>query len=216
MSATPVGGRDAGARAASSPGDAAPGPGESVRERKKRETRQAIHRAVTALAAERDLVDVTVDEICRAAGVSSRTFFNYYPSKAAAVLGSPAATLEEVLAARPALDPRLPLVERAVVLVAAVVEAGAPPERLRELVRREPELVQGALAWAADLRRTLTEHLAPGEPSGRARLAVALVVAALVEHVRAERDPAEPLEDGLRNAVRTLGALAAELGVAGD
>lgn len=64
--------------------DARPG---GLREQKKQATRRAIHHAALGLAAERGIDGVTVGEICAAAEISQRTFFNYYPSKAAAVLG---------------------------------------------------------------------------------------------------------------------------------
>ena len=60
-----------------------------LRERKRRATHRAIQLAVLDLVAERGLDRVTVDEISRVADVSPRTFFNYFGSKEAAVLGDP-------------------------------------------------------------------------------------------------------------------------------
>lgn len=51
---------------------------------RRRGLRQAISGAAVELVLERGLDAVTVDEIARAANVSRRTFFNYFPSKAAA------------------------------------------------------------------------------------------------------------------------------------
>ena len=60
---------------------------DGLRERKKQQTRVALHEAAYRLVQEQGLEGTTIDQICLEADVSSRTFFNYYPSKAAAALG---------------------------------------------------------------------------------------------------------------------------------
>ncbi|GHI08152.1 TetR family transcriptional regulator [Streptomyces cellostaticus] len=57
------------------------GPEPSLRERKKRETRQRISNIATLLFAERGFDAVTVAEVARVAGVSAMTVFNYFPRK---------------------------------------------------------------------------------------------------------------------------------------
>jgi AcrR family transcriptional regulator len=57
-----------------------------LRERKKLETRQALAEAAIRLAIEQGFENVTVEAIAVRAGVSARTFFNYFPSKEDAVL----------------------------------------------------------------------------------------------------------------------------------
>lgn len=62
-------------------------PGSSVANRaraRRTELRESITGAALDLVTSRGLDDVTVDEIARTANVSRRTFFNYFPSKAAA------------------------------------------------------------------------------------------------------------------------------------
>lgn len=58
-----------------------------LRERKKRARREALIEAAHALVGAHGLEAVTVESICARAGVSTRTFFNYFASKDDAVLG---------------------------------------------------------------------------------------------------------------------------------
>jgi AcrR family transcriptional regulator len=57
-----------------------------LRERKKAETRQAVHEATLRLAVEHGLDNVTVEAIADAANISRRTFSNYFDSKEEALL----------------------------------------------------------------------------------------------------------------------------------
>ena len=59
----------------------------SLREQKRLETRLRIEDAATLLVDEHGFAAVTVEEICEKAGISRRTFFNYFDSKDSAVLG---------------------------------------------------------------------------------------------------------------------------------
>ncbi|WP_410602480.1 TetR/AcrR family transcriptional regulator [Amycolatopsis sp. lyj-90] len=63
-----------------------PEPVKGLRERKRLETHRALATTAVRLVAERGLDQVTVEDISAAAGVSSRTFFNYFASKEDAVV----------------------------------------------------------------------------------------------------------------------------------
>lgn len=67
-----------------------------LRERKKRATRIAMHRAALELVAADGLSAVTAERIAQRAGVSTRTFFNHWATKEAAILGIHAEERETV------------------------------------------------------------------------------------------------------------------------
>lgn len=58
-----------------------------ARERKRRETRRRIMDEAVALVERKGFDNVTVEDICEAADISRRTFFNYMETKDEAVLG---------------------------------------------------------------------------------------------------------------------------------
>ena len=101
-----------------------------LRERKKQATRLALHEAALRLVAERGLEHVSVDDVADRAGVSPRTFFNYFPTKDDAVVGLDprlAGELAEAVRARPASEPPVAAVRAAML------------DQAREMAR-EPQL----------------------------------------------------------------------------
>ena len=98
----------------------AAGPG--LRERKKQQTREALSWAALRLAVERGLGNVLVEDIAAEAGVSPRTYNNYFSSKAEAITWrhlDRARRIADLLRARP---PGEPLWES--ITCAAVAQAG--------------------------------------------------------------------------------------------
>ena len=83
---------------------------QSLRERRREQTWAAIHEAALKRVREHGMRGTTVEEIAQEAGVSPRTFFNYFPSKEDAVLGlrEPVVS-EEILETDK--DPRAPYQE---------------------------------------------------------------------------------------------------------
>lgn len=61
-------------------------PSESLRERKKRQTRQLLADTATQMFLARGFDGVRVSEIAEACGVSEKTVFNYFPTKEALVM----------------------------------------------------------------------------------------------------------------------------------
>ncbi|WP_285598823.1 TetR family transcriptional regulator [Kineosporia sp. NBRC 101731] len=79
-----------------------------LRSRRRKATARDIHLATLRLAVEHGFDHVTVDMISAAAGVSRRTFFNYFPTKEAAVIAGPRTVPDDALAqflASPQKDP---------------------------------------------------------------------------------------------------------------
>lgn len=70
----------------------------SLRERRRQETARDIQRATLELAIAQCLEKTTAEAIAERAGVSARTFFNYYPNKEAAAIGTPPGFHPEAMA----------------------------------------------------------------------------------------------------------------------
>src|ERR1700752_5103986 len=60
-----------------------------LRERRRRQTSADIRDAAVRLSLERGFDKVTIEEICVEAGISTRTFFNYFPNKESAIAYGP-------------------------------------------------------------------------------------------------------------------------------
>ncbi len=157
--------------------------GGGLREQKKARARLAMHRAAVELAAERGTANVTAEEIAQRAGVSERTFFNYWPTKEAAVLGLNPGRREQVLSTlreRPAEEPITHALRAA--MRAWLAGAISDPE-LRDLkqtvIERDPRLhhvSSGILAsLQAELVEATAERLSPDDPGAQIDRALLVV-----------------------------------------
>jgi AcrR family transcriptional regulator len=139
-------------------------PETSLQERKQEFVRGELAGAAWGLFAAKGYEATTVEEIAQAAGVSRRTFFRYYASKEEVLVETTDEVAEEMLAslaARPASEPPLVAIQRA--LIPVVESRLADTERARaiiRLLRESPTLRRAMLARHARMEERLAEQLA--------------------------------------------------------
>lgn len=142
-----------------------------LRERKKAETRAALSWAAIRLTVERGFDNVKVEDIAAAAGVSPRTFNNYFGGKGEAIVSRHLDRLRRVvdeLRARPAHEPLWTAITEAVL---SRLESG--PEVLAHPIA-DPD------SWAAGVRTMVAEPALQGDllrASARAQAEFAAAVA---------------------------------------
>lgn len=136
------------------------------RELKKLETRRTIRDAALDLALERGLENITVEAIAHSAGVSPRTFFNYFASKEDALVTEAAEGAKQVrtlLLERPAKESPMRALHHAI--MNSKYFGTVPPDRNRLLARQRltqenPSLMTHQLGEIAIVERTFAEALA--------------------------------------------------------
>jgi AcrR family transcriptional regulator len=162
---------------------------ESLRSRRRRETRQEIRRAAVRLAREHGFDQVTVDMISAAAGVCARTFFNYFPTKEAAVAYGPSELSQELAAEFVAAGPapaRQVLVDLTQLLARDLAQR--PPQRDElhasfELAHAHPQVLAALLAQFDAFQEHIAEFVArrvDGQASDEASGLIAAVALAAV------------------------------------
>jgi AcrR family transcriptional regulator len=133
-----------------------------LRQRKRSETHARIQSEAIRLFLEHGFEAVTLDQIADAADVSRRSLFHYFGSKEEIVLSTKAgfpAMVASAVAARPAHEPLLDMVENALVDLA---RAPRDPqgEALARLINTTPSLAAGDQAKYDAVERALTAALA--------------------------------------------------------
>ncbi|MFF0746251.1 TetR family transcriptional regulator [Streptomyces sp. NPDC004111] len=191
-----------------------------LRERKKRETRAALSLATIRLCVLHGWAEVTVDRIAAEAGVSVRTFRNYFSGKAEAIASTHLERMLRVgddLLARPADEPLWDALLHAVLgQFAPQGSSGPQDERWRAGVRlmlAEPalagEIVKASAAAEEALadavaRRTGTDPRADVYPKLVAAVVSAGSAVAVQHSLRA--DTTAPLRDVLTETFEQLAA----------
>jgi AcrR family transcriptional regulator len=200
------------------------------RERKKRTTRLALKAAALDLVGERGYAHVTVEDIADAADVSVRTFFNYFPSKDAAIVGEDPelteATRRDLLAIPTDVSPFDALRQVFLARLEAIGEdidlSGEDHHewiRRFAVVRSQPEVMVAYTKHLATVERTLTDAMVErlGDESLRAYASLVTTAALGVLRVAIAYWGGAGGTDGLidfaRSAFDVLGAgLAGEAG----
>jgi AcrR family transcriptional regulator len=145
-----------------------------LRERKRRATRRSIQLSVLRLTAAHGLDQVTIDDISRDAGVSPRTFFNYFPTKEDSLAGDLPMSFDEETARRfealgPEGDPLGDLIEIMAEQADAEADGAVDPELhqlRRRLVAEYPQIVALKMdrvrAFEATVSASVAKRLAAG------------------------------------------------------
>lgn len=188
-----------------------------LRERKKQAKRAALSAAALRLALQHGPDNVRVDDIAEAAGVSPRTWNNYFSSREQAIMVALAAErglrVGAALRARPATEP----LDRAV--ITAVVEQYAgrhqPDAVAIGLISASPGLRAEFLATIAAIEHPLAEAIAARTPTtddlASVVLAAAVSAAARVAAERWLREPDDSFAALLRESLAPIApALAAQ------
>lgn len=126
-------------------------------------TELALRAAALHLTEERGFDRFTVDEVAQRAGVSPRTFFNYFPTKEAAVLADPQPVLDAMTAAfEDSADLPLGQALRAAVSAFLQVSTRCPRDMRRELalIEATPVLRTALLSRHCSFERSLARHVA--------------------------------------------------------
>lgn len=159
-------------------------PPQGLRERKKQATREALREAALRLAVERGPDQVRVEEIAEAAGVSPRTYNNYFASREQAIVAAVTADRELRVAAAVAAEPTGTRLADAVTK-AVIEQYTSAGEREREtllLITTRDNLreafLDATVGIEAPLTAVLAERLGDTEPH-TARVLAASTAAAV-------------------------------------
>jgi AcrR family transcriptional regulator len=187
-----------------------------LRERKKAATRQALHEAALRLAMANGAERVTVEAIADDAGVSRRTFSNYFGSKEEALMYGDFRRIQSLVA----MVRERPAGESAWTALTATAEqfvgelGELDPQWLARgrLIRSHPSLLAAQVQTFAALERELSAEVAsrsenqdPDSVRARMTSAAFLVALRVSVHLWLEGPPGRGLWDGVREALAEAG-----------
>jgi AcrR family transcriptional regulator len=185
-------------------------PATGLRERKKRETREALTRAAHELFVDRGYEETTLGEIADAAGVSTRTIFAYFPGKEDILFATVQTMLDAVAAAladRPTGTDALAALRE--FILSSEHQKTELDCKLGELIAADPTLSSHKRARIAQLQEVLAaaiaDDLGVGPDDLRPQVAAASLTAAFEVLERQERDPsAVPTSEEIAAAIEPV------------
>ncbi len=199
-------------------------PSLGLRDRKRQETRLRLEDAAVTLVLQGGLEHATIDAISDLADVSARTFFNYFESKDAAILGLHRIDVDAAeLAKHCDRVPDQGLLPSVIHLLQTVLGPLSTRRTMRadrqEIVRRHPHLLAIQLAQFTQLTGEATEAVtalvardakfagdSPASQAASAQVVLALCGSALrtVSEEWAEQNVAESLDSAEHREQRAL------------
>lgn len=146
-----------------------------LRERRKLETTKLIHETALAMARDRGVDGVTIEEICEAVGISQRTFFNYFPFKEAVFVVPfpllPPDAIERFLASKS--DLVADLIDLLVAQAEQMTHGRWLATLMSEIAETHPRLMPLQMAefqkFEAELSRLIAQRLGVGNDDLRSR-----------------------------------------------
>jgi AcrR family transcriptional regulator len=153
----------------------------SLREKKRELLRSTIEKTAVALVLENGYDNVTVDMICDASLASQRTFFNYFGSKEAAVLGPAPADPDPQIAEDFVHHPQGDVLSDLARMMSRVLSDHGDVDLTlwrdrREIIRSNPQLMKAQAERITEkdeelvalvLRRLEAQQGGPGQPGDR-------------------------------------------------
>ncbi|AYN35445.1 TetR/AcrR family transcriptional regulator [Streptomyces albus] len=160
--------------------DAVTTPRPGLRERKKQATREALREAALRLAVERGPDQVRVEDIAEAAGVSPRTYNNYFISREQAIVSAVTADREARIAAAVAARPAEVRLADAVTeaVVAQYTSTGEREQKALLLITAQTALRDAFLDATAGIEPPLTAVIAERLDDAEAHTARVLAASA--------------------------------------
>ncbi|MCW2941049.1 MAG: TetR family transcriptional regulator [Actinomycetia bacterium] len=134
-----------------------------LRARKKLATREALSRAALRLALERGLENVRVEDIAAAAGVSPRTYNNYFSSREEAICALRSERADRIAAALRARPAGEPLRDAVITAMREYVGDQEPDKAAIQMMLSAPslrgEFYKGVVALEAPLAEAIADRI---------------------------------------------------------